>query len=212
MEQPAQPITIYRHPLSGHSHRVELLIALMGLPVTKIDVDVPNRAHKLPSFLALNPLGQIPVLVDGPVTLFDSVAMLVYLAQRYGEDHWMPQDSLGAAHMQQWFSLAQGAIFNGPAAARRATVWQGRPAAEDVVKASEELLQIIDGLLAGGGFALGGDRPTLADIAAYSYIAKAPEGAVSLMPYANVRAWLSKMEDLPGFLPFQSSKAGLLAN
>ena len=54
---------------------------------------------------------------------------------------------------------------------------------------------------------LTGDRPTLADVAGYSYIAHAPEGEVSLDPYPNIRVWLARIEALPGFVPMQATPA-----
>jgi glutathione S-transferase len=53
--------------------------------------------------------------------------------------------------------------------------------------------------------------PTIADVANYSYIAHAPEGNVSLEPYANVRSWLARVEALPGFVPMPRTAAGLQA-
>ena len=55
------------------------------------------------------------------------------------------------------------------------------------------------------------DRPTLADVALYSYIAHAPEGGVSLEPYGQIREWLARVEGLPGFEGMPRTKAGLAA-
>ena len=72
-------IRLYRNVVSGHCHRVELFLSLLGLPFEKVELNFLENEHKSPSFLALNPLGQIPVLQDGDVTLADSNAILVYL-------------------------------------------------------------------------------------------------------------------------------------
>jgi glutathione S-transferase len=56
-----------------------------------------------------------------------------------------------------------------------------------------------------------GDQPTIADIANYAYIAHAPEGNVSLQDYPHVRAWLSRIEALPGFVPMPKTAIGLAA-
>ena len=81
-------IRIHRHPLSGHSHRVELFASLAGIAHDLIDVDLAAGAHKQADFLALNPFGQVPVIQDGDITLSDSNAILVYLARRYAPD-WL---------------------------------------------------------------------------------------------------------------------------
>lgn len=58
---------------------------------------------------------------------------------------------------------------------------------------------------------LAGNQVTIADVAAYSYIAHAPEGGVSLDPYPNIRAWLGRIEELDGFVPMQHTAVGLAA-
>ncbi|MEE9160456.1 MAG: glutathione S-transferase N-terminal domain-containing protein, partial [Gammaproteobacteria bacterium] len=72
---------LYRHALSGHSHRAELFLSLLGLDHSLIDVDLMNGEHKSDKFLKLNPFGQVPVLDDDGVIIFDSNAILVYLAE-----------------------------------------------------------------------------------------------------------------------------------
>src|SRR5204862_3450112 len=118
---PSQPLRLHRHRLSGHSHRAELFLSLLGLPYQLVEVAIEKREHKSPAFLRLNPLGQLPVLEDGALVLSDSNAILVYLAMRYDrERRWLPQDPARMAAVQRWFSLAAGPVAYGPAAARRA--------------------------------------------------------------------------------------------
>ena len=78
------PIKHYHFPLSGHSHRVQLMLSLLGLPVEEVFVDLTKGAHKQADFLALNAFGQVPVIDDDGVVLADSNAILVYLAHKYG--------------------------------------------------------------------------------------------------------------------------------
>ena len=110
-------ITLHGFPLSGHSHRVQLALSLMGLPHQVVQVDLKNGAHKSPEFLKLNPFGQVPVLDDDGTTLFDSNAILVYLATKYDNDRrWLPRDPKGQADVQAWLSVAAGQIAFGLAA------------------------------------------------------------------------------------------------
>ncbi len=208
--KPAQPIKVYRYPLSGHCHRVELLLSLLGLPVALVDVDLLKGANKTPEFLALNPFGQVPVLDDGGTVVADSNAILVYLALRYGGERWLPTEPAGAAAVQRWLSVAAGPIAFGPAAARLVTVFGAPPDAGEAQKRAHALLQILEAELGRRTF-LVGDAPTIADVAAYAYLAHAPEGNVSLGAYANVRAWLGRIEALPGFVPMQKTRVGLAA-
>ncbi|MFK0274107.1 glutathione S-transferase family protein [Ensifer sp. NPDC090286] len=201
---------LYRHPLSGHSHRAQLFLSLLGVPHELIDVDLKARAHKAPEFLALNPFGQVPVLDDEGTVIADSNAILVYLAKKFGRIDWLPEDPAAAAKVQKWLSVAAGDIAFGPAAARLVTVFGANLDADGAISRAHRVLAQIDAELAGHDFLVGA-RPTIADVALYSYISAAPEGNVDLSDYAHVRAWLSRIERLPGFVGFAKTAVGLAA-
>ena len=142
---PNQPIKLYRHPLSGHAHRAQLALSLMGLPHELIDVDLMKGAHKTPEFLKLNPFGQVPVLDDGGDVVFDSNAILVYLATKYDADRrWLPRDPKGQAAVQAWLSVAAGQIAFGPAAARLITVFGAKYNPDDVIGRAHALLKVME--------------------------------------------------------------------
>lgn len=212
MTTPAQPIRLYRHALSGHSHRVELFLSLLGLPHEPIDVDMVRGAHKAPDFMARNnPFGQVPVIEDGDVAIADSNAILVYLATRYDPDgRWLPRDPVGAARVQQWLSVAAGQLAYGPSLARFIKLFSARLDLDRAQAISRDLFQVLDRELAGRPF-LAGDAPTIADVALYSYTTLAPEGGVLLDPYGHVRAWLARIEALPGFVPVRRSEPPMVA-
>lgn len=205
-----QKIKLYRHPLSGHSHRVELFMSLLGLPYETEDVDLAAGAHKAPDFLKLNPFGQVPVVRDGEVVLADSNAILLYLAERYAPGRWWPNDPVQAAAVQRWLSVAAGDLAFGPATARLITVFGRKAEPEPVIARAHALFKVIEGTLAASRF-IAGDNPTIADIALYSYTAHAPEGNVSLEPYPRLKAWLARIEALPGFVPMARTPVGLQA-
>jgi glutathione S-transferase len=203
----SQPIRVYRHPLSGHAHRVELFLALLSLPFERIDVDLMKGAHKTPEFLARNPFGQVPVIEDGDATIADSNAILVYLATRYDEaGRWLPRDAVAAARVQRWLSVAAGELAHGPAAARLVTLFGAKLDHERTKAIAARLFAALESHLEHAPF-LAGDAPTIADVANYSYTALAPEGGVSLEPFPNVRAWLGRIESLSGFVPVQRTPA-----
>lgn len=209
MNKPAAPIILYRHPVSGHSHRVELFLSLLGLPTTLVDVDLLKGAQKKPEFLAKNRFGQIPVIEDGDVTLADSNAILIYLALKYADESWMPRAPEAAAAVQRFLSVAAGQIAFGPATARLSNIF-GSPLDPAVLPRSNAMLAVLDGVLQSQSFLVGA-APTIADVACYTYIAHAPEGGISLAPYAHVNVWLARIEALPGFVPMHKSKVGLWA-
>lgn len=203
-----QAIKLYRHPLSGHSHRVELMLSLLGLPTELVFVDLMKGAHKAPEFLALNRFGQVPVIDDNGTVLADSNAILVYLAAKYGNGQWLPSDPTEQANVQRWLSVAAGQINSGPATARLITVFGAGYDAEDAIKRSHALLKVMEDELGNSKF-LAGSKPTIADVAAYTYVSHAPEGNVALTDYPNVRAWLSSIEALPNFVGMQRTAKGL---
>jgi glutathione S-transferase len=204
-------IKLYRHVLSGHSHRVQLFLSLLGVEATLIDVDLANAAHKQAGFLQKNRFGQVPVLEDGDTVIADSNAILVYLARLYDPaDRWYPTVPTAMAEVQRFLSVAAGPLAAGPAAARLVNVFAANLDHQRAIITANTLLTVLDGHLADRDW-LVGDLPTIADIANYSYIAHSPEGDVSLVPYPQVRAWLHRMEGLPGFVPMQVSPVGLVA-
>ncbi|MBL0075776.1 MAG: glutathione S-transferase [Rhodocyclaceae bacterium] len=208
--KPSNPIKLYRHPLSGHAHRVQLMLSLLKLPTELVEVDLMKGAHKQAEFLALNPFGQVPVLDDNGTILADSNGMLVYLARRYGGESWLPTDAVGEAAVQRWLSVAAGQIAFGPAAARLVTVFGAKLNADDLIARSHALLKVMEVELSKHAF-LVGSHVTIADVAAYTYIAHAPEGNVSLSDYPKVRGWLNAIESLPGFVGMQKTAVGLAA-
>lgn len=205
----SQAIRIHSFPLSGHAHRVELFASLAGIAHEIIPVDLVAGAQKQPDFLALNPAGQVPVIEDGEHVISDSNAILVYLARKYAPS-WLPTDLLAEAEVQKFLTLAAGDIAFGPAAARLITVFNAPLDAEFCARIATRALTRLDTHLKGRSY-LVGDSPTIADVAIYSYVAHAPEGGISLEPYANLRALLTRIQSLPGFKPMPATKAGLNA-
>ncbi|WP_271411771.1 glutathione S-transferase family protein [Pseudomonas sp. Q1-7] len=185
--------------LSGNCYKVRLFLGLLGLQAEMLNVDLPCGAQKHPEFLALNPRGQVPVLVDDGQPLVDSQAILVYLARRYGEAHWYPQDALSQGLISGWLSLTANEIHNGAARARVGLKF-GRPVdLEDAQARGRQVLELVDTHLAGRLW-LVGDQPTIADVAVYPYLALADEGGLDLAPYENLAAWFARLRALPGYL------------
>lgn len=203
------PVRIHSFSLSGHAHRVVLFASLAGVAHEVIDVDLPGGAHKAPAFLALNPEGQVPVIEDGDTVISDSNAILVYLARKYAPA-FLPADPVEEAEVQKFLTLAAGELAFGAAAARLINLFDA-PFDRAVCEATaERFLGRLERRMEGREF-LVGDGPTIADVAIYSYTARAPEGGVSLEPYPNVRRLLANIEGLKGFTPMPVAKVGLAA-
>jgi len=202
-------IRIYNFPRSGHCHRVELFAKLTGINHELVFVDLAAGEHKKEPFLSLNPAGKVPVIEDGDVVLADSNAILVYLARKYAPD-WLPKDVVEEAEVQRFLSLAANEIANGPAAARLATVFGAPIDTERAKTIAAYVFDILEKHLDNREW-LVGKKPTIADVAIYTYTAHAPEGNVSLEPFPNIRAFLGRVEALPGFDAMPATKAGLAA-
>ena len=193
---------LYGHPLSGNTHRVQALLGVLGIEYEYISVDMANGAHKAPEFLALNPLGQVPVFQDGDLILRDSSAILIYLARTYDtQNKWLPADPTGQARVQEWLSTAVNEIMSGPFMVRIIKLL-GVPADEAV--AIEKTKALFDTLfephLKDQAW-LVGDTPSIADLACYSYIARVGEGNFSLEDYPAISAWLRRVEAINNVPP-----------
>ncbi|MEL6467822.1 MAG: glutathione S-transferase [Pseudomonadota bacterium] len=199
------PIKLYRNPKSGHCHRVELMMSLLGLPYETVDLDMANGAHKAPDYLKISPLGQVPAIDDNGVTLSDSNGIITYLVAKYGaEADWTGHTPEEKADVERWLSIAAGEIASGPCAARLVTVFGAPLDHAGAVAKAHALFKVMEAALDGRTF-LVSERMTLADVAGYSYIAHAPEGGVSLDAYPNIRAWLANIEALPNFVGMATS-------
>ncbi|GLO73812.1 glutathione S-transferase [Phaeobacter italicus] len=205
------PIKLYRNPKSGHCHRVELLLAFLGLPYETIDLDMANGAHKAPEYLKISPFGKVPAIDDSGYTLSDSNAILVYLVQTYAKgSHWLPEDPKTAAEVQRWLTIAADNIFSGPCSARLVTLFGAQLDHAAAIAKSHDLFKLMETHLNGRNW-LAADSITIADVAGYSYIAHAPEGGVDLAPYPNLRAWLNRIEAEDNFVPMVASEVPELA-
>ncbi|WLH66716.1 glutathione S-transferase family protein [Pseudomonas sp. FP2309] len=202
-------IKLYGFPLSGHSHRAELMLSLLGLPMEFVLVDLKQGAHKSAEFTAtVNSFGQVPAIDDNGNVVADSNAILVYLATKYGNGQWLPSDPLGQARVQRWLSAAAGQLHAGPATARLVTVFGADVDAASAIERAHALLALVEQQLSETCY-LAGEQPSIADVAFYTYVAHAPEGNVSLADYPQVRAWLSSIEALPGFVGMPRTVIGL---
>lgn len=192
-------MTLYEFAPSGNCHKVRLMLSLLGLAWRGVAVNGREREQKSAAFLALNPFGQVPVLVDGTVTVRDSQSILVYLARRYGGEQWLPVEPVAMAEVIAWLSVASYEVWQGPAMVRAFHKF-GREV--DLVRATAlmtELFAVLEQRLTAQPW-LALDRPTIADIAVYPYVALVPEGHVDLAPWPALVRWLGRVQALPGYV------------
>lgn len=111
-------IKLYGHEISGNSHKARLMLSLLNLKYEWIKVDLLNGEHKLPKYLAMNPFGKVPLLIDSERIISDAQAILVYLARQYGGEQWLPQDAVPLSLVVKWLSTTAGEVRQGPEDAR----------------------------------------------------------------------------------------------
>lgn len=190
---------LYGSDLSGNTYKVRLLLALIGVSYEQVPIDLPKGETLTPEFKRLNPRGQVPVLEDEGQIIWDSQAILVYVARRYASEQWLPTDALGEAKVMQWMAVAENELLYGLGRARAALKY-GRPYnVEDSQNMGRGGLEVLDGHLVDRCW-LAAAHPTVADVACYPYAALAPQGEVSLDPYPNVCAWITRIQTLPGYV------------
>ncbi|PZV20078.1 MAG: glutathione S-transferase [Cyanobium sp.] len=196
-------LRLHGHELSGNSYKVRLLLELLGVHYDWIRVDLMAGEHKQPAFLALNPFAQLPVLEEDGTTLTDAQAILFFLAARQGDGLWLPTDPLEQARVVRWLSTAAGEVRQGPESARFHHLFgvKAIPIERATEKADFILEQLERHLSQRLWLEL--DRPTIADIAVFPYVALAGDGGIDLAPYPNVCAWIARIQALPGYVPMK---------
>lgn len=198
--------TLYDMELSGNCYKARLLLALLGESYQRIPVNLREGDNRQAAFLSLNPRGEIPVLVDGESVLWDSSAILIYLATCANAQSWYPDDALSRAQITQWMAVSSHEIQYGLAAARAIKLFGRAGDLEHCQALGERALTLLNNQLAEAEW-LVGINPTLADIACYPYVATADEGGVALAPNQNVVRWCRRIEQLPGYVPMLSADA-----
>jgi glutathione S-transferase len=183
---------------------------MLGLNYEREPIDSTEGETQTVVFKHLNPRGQIPVLVDGETVIWDSMAILVYLARRYGDEQWLASDALGEARVMQWLAVSENELLYGLARAR-VTVRFNKPFdLEQCHRDAKPGLEAMEQRLVQHSW-LATEYPSIADIACYPYVSLANEGRFSLEPYTAVRAWLKRVEGLPGWIPM-IERAGYTAS
>ena len=188
---------------SGNGYKVRLVLHRLGVPFTRVELDIVAGATRTPEFLAKNPNGRIPTLElpDG-TCLAESNAILFYLADG---SPLLPDDRLERAQVLQWMFFEQYSHEPNIATSR---FWlhhleltpQRRAALAEKKRAGDAALGVMETHLAARAWFVG-ERCTIADIALYAYTHVAGEGEFDLAGYPGVRAWLARVAGQPRYLP-----------
>jgi len=192
-------LKLYDFPYSGHAHSVRMLLSILGLDYESVPVDLLAGEQRGDAYRAINPFGHVPALDDDGVVIRDSHAVLVYLARKHDDGVWLPEDPVGLARVHEWLATSAGEVARGPFAVRLATAFDLPLDYEAAAKATRDLFAVMDRHLEARAW-LAADRATIADLSCYPYIAVAPEGGVPLDDTPALKAWVGRVEALPGFV------------
>jgi glutathione S-transferase len=192
-------ITLYDLELSGNCYKVRLFLGLIDKDYAIEPVDFLAGAHRSPAMLAKNPFGELPVLVDGDLTLRDSQAILVYLARAYGGPDWLPDDPAGMAQVVEWLMVAENEVARGPNDARLHDKFGYELDHALAAKRTGRLLDLLEARLKTRKW-LAIDRPTIADVACFPYIALGHEGRAPVGDRPAINGWIGRIKALPGFV------------
>ncbi|RUO89189.1 glutathione S-transferase family protein [Corallococcus sp. AB018] len=194
---------LYFHPLSGNSRRVLLVAAHLDIPLERIVVDLTTGKQREASYLGINPNGRVPVLDDGGFVLWESRAIMVYLAEKSPGQTLLPTDAQGRADVNRWlfWCSAHMAPANTVLVLEnfvKQRTGRGPPDPAEVARGEALFAQtapVLDSHLAGRTWVTQ-ERLTLADLSLAASFALAGPARLPLEGYANLRAWLGRVQQL----------------
>lgn len=197
--------TVYGSLYSGNCYKIRLLLGQLEKRYLWREVDVLDGATRRPEFLAMNPQGQVPVLMtESGHYLAESGAILCYCAD--GSDLW-PQEPKARYEILRWLFLEQSAGPQAVAQARRIVRFlpPAHPARSQLAAYQAQgylALQKLEAHLTGRMFIVG-DAYSIADIAFFSYVHCAGEGGFAMDGLRAVVAWLERIRSLPHFVAME---------
>ena len=201
-------IELYNYELSGNCFKIRLLCSFLNIEYQSNNIEFyPSEEHKSDECLKINPLGQIPVISDDGFVLRDAQAILIYLSTKYDKsENWYPNnDPEKIGLISQWLAFADSITGSASAARLHDTFFYTNFDIEECRAAAHSQFRILDEHLyfqeqLNQSWICDGEKPTLADIACFPYVALSEEGGVSRISYPAIRRWLDRFKRLDGFI------------
>lgn len=194
---------LYHDPTTVNCRKVLAGFDLLGTEYEPVKVDYFARGHKQPEFLAINPNGELPALVDGDLALWESNAILTYAAERGGPTSAYPQEPKIRADINRWHLWEASKWYPGCYVYLVENVVKPLTGAEPDVALLDahaptflHLAGILEKRLAGRPW-LCGQEVTLADIAVAAPMHLHHYQKMPLEPFPNLRSWIARIEALP---------------
>ncbi|KKB08401.1 glutathione S-transferase [Devosia geojensis] len=197
-------ITLYDYELSGNCYKLRLMMSILRLRYEVVAVDYyPGNDTQSDWFLKLNPLGELPVLVDDGRVFTE--ATLAWLARKYdASGRWLPVDDPAlVAEVMTWTSFA-ARLSEASGGARLAIAFEHDIDLSRAQAEAHRLFRVMDehlwfGEKEGRDWLASADHPTIADIACFPHTALSEEGGISRQDYPAIRRWLDRVRRIEGF-------------
>ncbi len=190
---------LYSFTITPNNRKVEAFVKNFNLDVDVHHVSFKDRETQSAEFLAINPMGKVPALVDGDLKLWESNAILTYLATMFPETKALPTDPQGRADVDRWLHWQSCHLMPAMGALKTAE--------EKDVDAVTPLLKILEQQLTGKDYLLG--EMTVCDFAISAYLITKMGYQLDYSECPQVLAWRARMENLPGFQATEMRKTPL---
>lgn len=184
---------LYTFTITPNNRKVEAFVRHFDLPVEVHHVSFKDRETQSPEYLAINPMGKVPALVDGDFRLWESNAILTYLATCFPETRALPADPRGRADVDRWLHWQSCHLMPAMGALKTAD--------DKDLGAVTPLLRILEQQLAGRDFLLGG--LTVVDFALAAYLMTKMGRQLDYSECPRVEAWRDRVANLKGFVATQ---------
>ena len=195
-------IEVYSWP-TPNGHKVHIMLEECGLPYRVIPVDIGSGAQFEHKFLSISPNNKIPALIDPagpdnkPISLFESGAILLYLAGKTGQ--FLPSDTAGKYEVLQWLMFQVGGVGPMLGQAHHFRIYAPEKIAYAIDRYSSEaqrLYTVMNKRLAGSTY-LGGHAYSIADIAVFPWLRSWKNQGVELSDYPHLKGWFDEISARP---------------
>lgn len=198
-------LLLHDFELDEGCYKVRLALGALGLDYAKSTVNmIPAAEQTRPPLLLLNPLGTLPILIDGTLVLRDAEAVLPYLALRYDRDRtWLPDDPARFGQVMTWLVFAARDL-DAAVRARRHAMFDAPVDGPAAQQSARRAFRAMDDHMTARGFAGAGwfvdGGPTLADIALFPSFALSRDFGIDHDAYPALRRWARRVRTVPGFI------------
>ncbi|MCV3767656.1 glutathione S-transferase family protein [Rhizobium sp. TRM95796] len=197
-------LTLFNYELDDSSYRVRLLLSILKTPHEIVAVDmVPGKEHLSPAMRALSPLGSLPVLREGELTLYGPEAILAYLAKAHDPSgQFLPMDAMAFGETMRWLNFSASALA--PAMQARLVALFGEPGDLDALRsAAREAFRVMDDHMTlrqmDGVEWFAAEHATIADVTLFPIFALSRDFGIDHDEFPALRRWIRRFRTLDGF-------------